>query len=129
MTRRSDVWAGGKRMVCTRAMQRTASTAPPARCGAPPVTPAHPSTLPCTPPTPDADRELRALLSYPLAETLGSEGAKSVVDDNFQQVGEGVGSGVVWCRVGGSGASEWAAGSSGTLCPSHAGHASRLHLT
>ncbi|KAI7838189.1 hypothetical protein COHA_008037 [Chlorella ohadii] len=38
----------------------------------------------------DADRELRALLSYPLAETLGSEAAKAVVEDNFQQVAEAV---------------------------------------
>lgn len=39
----------------------------------------------------DADRELRALLGYPLGETLGSEGAKAVVEDNFQEVGGGAG--------------------------------------
>lgn len=47
----------------------------------------HPHAPSDSPPAADADRELRALLSYPLAETLGSEAAKAVVEDNFQQVG------------------------------------------
>lgn len=34
----------------------------------------------------DADAELRALLSYPLEETLASEAAKAVVDDAFAEV-------------------------------------------
>ncbi|KAI3438090.1 hypothetical protein D9Q98_000532 [Chlorella vulgaris] len=38
----------------------------------------------------DADRELRALLSYPLAETVAGEGAKAVLADNFQQIAETV---------------------------------------
>lgn len=38
----------------------------------------------------DADKELRALLSYPLEETLSSEGAKSVVEDGFAEVAAAV---------------------------------------
>jgi len=34
----------------------------------------------------DADSELLALLSYPLEETLASEGAKSVVEDGFVEI-------------------------------------------
>ena len=64
-----------------------ATTAPPAG--------RHESTPPNLPLlcTADADRELRALLSYPLEETLGSEAAKAVVDDNLQQVRGGGGGG------------------------------------
>ena len=43
-----------------------------------------------SPPAADADRELRALLSYPLAETVGSEASKAVIDDGFQQIAETV---------------------------------------
>lgn len=38
----------------------------------------------------DADTELRALLGYPLADTLASDAAKAVVDDNFQQIAQAV---------------------------------------
>lgn len=47
----------------------------------------------------DADRELRALLGYPLGDTLGSDAAKSVVEDNFQQVGWLAGQ-LTWCLPG-----------------------------
>lgn len=52
-----------------------------------------PTLPPFPPPLPahtDADRELRALLSYPLAETVAGEGAKAVLSDNFQQIAETV---------------------------------------
>lgn len=37
---------------------------------------------------PDADDELRGYLSYPLEETLASDAAKDVVDDNFGEVAQ-----------------------------------------
>ena len=37
---------------------------------------------------PDADEELRSYLSYPLEETLASDAAKEVVEDDFGQVAE-----------------------------------------
>jgi hypothetical protein len=37
---------------------------------------------------PDANHELRSYLSYPLEETLASEAAKEVVDDDFGQVAQ-----------------------------------------
>lgn len=37
---------------------------------------------------PDADAELRSYLGYPLEETLGSDAAKEVVDDDFAQVAQ-----------------------------------------
>lgn len=39
---------------------------------------------------PDADRELRALLSYPLTETVAGEASTVVLEDGFQQVAETV---------------------------------------
>jgi glutamyl-tRNA synthetase len=38
----------------------------------------------------DADGELRALLGYPLGETVGSDAAKAVLEDNFQEVAAAV---------------------------------------
>jgi glutamyl-tRNA synthetase len=38
----------------------------------------------------DADSELRALLSYPLSETLRSDAAKTVVEDGFSEVAAAV---------------------------------------
>ena len=37
----------------------------------------------------DAEKELRALLGYPLEETVGSDAVKAVLEDNFQQVRTG----------------------------------------
>jgi hypothetical protein len=37
---------------------------------------------------PDADQELRSYLSYPLEETLASDAAMEVVDDDFGQVAQ-----------------------------------------
>ena len=37
----------------------------------------------------DAERELRRVLAYPLAETLASAGAAPVLEDNFQEAGPG----------------------------------------
>jgi glutamyl-tRNA synthetase len=45
---------------------------------------------PSSPPAADADRELRALLSYPLSETVASEASKVVLEDGFQQIAETV---------------------------------------
>ena len=38
----------------------------------------------------DAEKELLPLLGYPLEETLASDGAKKVVEDNFKEVAEAV---------------------------------------
>lgn len=37
----------------------------------------------------DAERELRRVLAYPLAETLASAGAAPVLEDNFLEAGPG----------------------------------------